>query len=160
MKYLLALGLLGVVNADVYCSSNDRTTFNSNYCDGGSAPWLVSLVDEANGADLYYCAAPLNGCPTGWATGTTSQYNGNYCYLVVVPNLLDQTCKDLNGDFCPEGQSPLNGVCASDEGDAATDNSGSAASDPCTADPYDKDACCATKVLASEYIDAQCCNCN
>ena len=138
-----------MVNADYYCSSSDRTTFNSNYCGGGSAPWLVSLDDEANGADLYYCAAPLNGCPTGWATGTTSQYNGDYCYLVVVPNLPQANCQDPNGDFCPDGESPSNGVCTVSE-----------AADPCTADPPDKAGCCATKTLASEYIDAQCCECN
>lgn len=272
MKYLLALGFLGMASADYYCSSDDRTAFNSNYCGGGSAPWLASTGEESD-AELYYCAAPLNECPPGWKRGTEDQFNGNYCYLVVVPNLPQVNCQDPNGDFCPDGQSPSNGVCARDEGmvnshtvlgfrdgisctsgengcsfvspshewldsqncgtdnsllytsdlcvnecagrcfgyfdekdtlgviivappdfelglapgcwctttlisstnitevyragtvqvdvsKAATDNSGSAASDPCTADPYDKDACCATKVLASEYIDAQCCNCN
>ena len=279
MKYLLALGFLGMASADYYCPTvNDlvdfREIFHKAYCPGSEGTVALAVTSEENFADLYLCAQPSGDvCPPGWKRGTEDQFNGNYCYLVVVPNLPDDICKDPNGDFCPDGQSPSNGVCARDEGmvnshtvlgfrdgisctsgengcsfvspshewldsqncgtdnsllytsdlcvnecagrcfgyfdekdtlgviivappdfelglapgcwctttlisstnitevyragtvqvdvsKAATDNSGSAASDPCTADPYDKDACCATKVLASEYIDAQCCNCN
>ena len=162
MKYLLALGFLGMANG-YQCTPADY-----------NEPWTAdafvnkcSWVSIASGNDIvlqYYCKqnSAEGYCPPGWAIGEDSNHPGHpyYCYLVADTSITSQICQDNDGDFCPDGQSPSNGECVADGGTATTTTTAAPASDPCTADPYDKDACCATKVLASEYIDAQCCECN
>tara|TARA_B110000858_G_scaffold198535_1_gene266423 strand:- start:8147 stop:11125 length:2979 start_codon:yes stop_codon:yes gene_type:complete len=102
MKYLLALGFLGMANA---CTDSVLQTnfLNSHGCD---------VLGNYNG-EIYYCA-PSPGvefCPDGWkqTSGTSYDSLGDACYLKKVSN--PENCADPDGNFCPTDQEPVDGVC-------------------------------------------------
>lgn len=141
MKYLLLLGFLGMARARTYCNSVEM---NVDRC--GS----TSKFSAYGG--FYYCIDPYPVCPTGWEPAVSGTDIGGAigvgnCYLMISDLPEDDVatiCADTSGDFCPADQTPSNGVCKGD---------------PCATNSYDKQACCDSKVLASDYINAQCCEC-
>lgn len=124
------------VCVETYCESYSNVTSVCPIFDDG-----VEISDGSDSGN-YFChnLHNLADCPPGWALASW----GSACYLKKAANPED--CANPSGDFCPVGQSPVNGECVADT------------TDPCAVDTYDKTACCLTKT-ASEYIDAQCCEC-
>ena len=121
MKYLLLLGFLGVVNADasthVTCSYNMLTGIT------GKCSSTLDHGSYGNGDHFYYCRDHVKPtkCPEGWAATASDSYiayaiGAGHCFLKAAN--LDRTvanaiCARTDGNFCPAGQVPVNGVCRS-----------------------------------------------
>lgn len=121
MKYLLALGLLGMANAqNAPCNANNIVNaYVSATCSDYTAnyhlqhgKYVCSSNSDFGSSQNSVTSSPeeLQAlCLPGWKAQWA--YSGaKYCYLDIMTNPED--CS--NGKFCPAGYSPSNGECVAD----------------------------------------------
>ena len=130
MKYLLALGLLGMADAFLTTCSQIHLNAPDGYCSKslGILPTSVGNFYICRDSHLFEWGGTIDDCPTGWALTTSggtlsSNIGTGHCYLKAAQfdhALLDTICANADGDYCPVDQSPADGVCVADSGTTAT----------------------------------------
>lgn len=141
MKYLVALGMLGMAYAD-------GSGLSTNQVDGFPKDWNDVFL-AVTYTSIEQCTADCDAAGYN-AFGLHGQF-GNTCYCFNNPEHPGQgSGADWRSD--DSGTSTYNIIAAPAGGAGDAD-------DPCAQATYNKEACCASKTLAADYIDAQCCQC-
>lgn len=171
MKYLLALGFLGMAyancdfditggdNEELYSKMNDNNS--STYWESERFSGFIQFDFGTDGKNLTRITLERKNFYSvkiyRFVDGDTKLLVGTYTdpdEIIFDPPVYARylNMEIIHGDADASVYSSLYEVsfgCDTAENTA----------DPCDATSYDKTACCATKTLASEYIDAQCCTC-